>query len=128
VSGPTSDNTATDILNNVVSQFMSGGETAVEVYLTALDPALLANPIMQFLLDEGVSYLGQLLSIAGQRFGDCLIIDFQTGVEGANVLSTGTALAIAQASGDSAAVTAAVAAASAAWKSAIGFDGWGTPT
>ncbi len=128
MSAPTSDNQAADILNLVISALMSGGETAAEAAITALDPALLANPVSQWLLAQGVRYLAQIVSIAGQRFGDALIIDFQTGSEASNVLSAGTALAIAQATKDPQAIADAVKAASAAWKSAIGFDGWSTPS
>ncbi len=127
-AAPTTDNAALDFLNGVIGALMSSGEVAAEAYITASDPALFAIPIVAWIIDEGVVYLGQILSIAGQKFGDALIIDFQTGSEQASVLSTGTALAIAQASGNAAAIASAVASASNAWKSAINFDGWGTPT
>jgi hypothetical protein len=127
MSGPTTDNTGADFLNTVISAFMSGGQIAAEAAITALDPPLLANPIAQFLLAQGVGYLGSILSIAGQKFGDALVMDLQTGSEKSNVLTAATALAIAQASGNQTAIAAAVANADAAWKAVTNFDGWSTP-
>lgn len=115
-------------MNNVISAFMSGGEAAAEAYLTTLDPALLAFPPIAWLMDEAVGYLGQILSIAGQRFADQIVINIQTQGEESDVITAGTALAIANASGDQAAIAAAVTAASAAYKAAFGFDGWATPS
>jgi len=126
--GPTATNAAAGVLNDVISAIMSGGVVAAEAYLTALDPALMSIPIVQWLVDEGVGHLAQILTVAGERFGDSLIIDFQTGTEASDVLTTGTALALAQASGNETAIAAAVQAATDSWRSLIGYDGWATPS
>jgi hypothetical protein len=126
-TAPTTDNAPVDVINGIVSAFFTGGEVAAEAFLTALDPALLANPLGQWIIDEGVGYIGQILSIAGQKFIDGIVIDVQTNSEKSTVLSTATALAIANASGDKSAIADAVSNLSAAYKAVINMDGWGTP-
>jgi len=123
----TTDNQTADILNGVVSALMTGGEAAAELFVTGLAPEVFANPIAQWLLDEGIQYIGQILSIAGQKMVDQIVFAIQTGGETSNVLSTSTALAIAQASGDPNAIASAVTDASNAWKSIVSFDGFATP-
>jgi hypothetical protein len=123
----TVDNETADILNGVISALMTGGEAAAELFVTGLAPEVFGNPIMQWLLDEGIGYIGQILSIAGQKFVDSLVIDAQTNWEKSDVLNAGTTLALAIASKDQAAITSATAALSGAYKSIISFDGWSTP-
>lgn len=127
MSTPTTSNTAANIINDVISALMSGGEQAAEAYLTALDPAILSVPIIAWLMDEGVQWLGQILSIAAQKFADNVIIDIQTNAENSEVINASTALALAIGSGDQSAIQNAVSNASAAYKAAFGFDGWATP-
>jgi hypothetical protein len=128
MSTPTTDNQTADILNGVVSALMSGGEKAAEVFVTGLAPAFFGNPITQWLLDEGISYIGQILSIAGQKFVDSLVIDAQTNWEKSDVLDSGTALALALASKDPAAIQTATNNLSQAYKAVVNFDGWSTPS
>lgn len=128
MSTPTTDNQTADILNGVVSALMSGGEQAAELYVTGLAPEVFANPIMQWLLDEGIQYVGQILSIAGQKFVDSLVTDAQTNWEKSDVLDSGTALALALASKDPAAIQTATANLSAAYKAVVNFNGWATPS
>ncbi len=123
----TTDNQTADILNCVIQALLSGGEKAAEAYLTALDPVLLANPIMSWLMDVGVQYIGQILSIAGQKFVDQLVIDAQVNYEKSGVLDAGTALTLAMASKDQAAIDMAKANLSAAYQAIISFDGWSHP-
>jgi hypothetical protein len=120
-------NQAAEILNEVVSALMSGGEKAAEAYLTALDPGLLAIPVVAFIMDQGVHWLFQVISIAGQKFADKVVIDLQTNGERSDVITAGTALALAIGSNDPQAIKSAVDAASAAYKSAFNLDGWATP-
>ncbi len=127
MSGPSATNSTADVINGIISALMSGGEVAAEAYITALDPVLFTPPIMQWLLDRGVQYLGQILSIAGQKFADQVVFSIQTQGEQADVITATTALAIAQASNDTAAIAGAVSAASAAYKAAFRLDGWATP-
>lgn len=127
MGSPAADNTSANFLNTIISAFMSGGETAAETAITAADPELFGNPVMQFFLDEGVQWLGQIISIAGQKFVDNVVIDLQANGEESGVMVAGTALALANASGDTNAISKAVADASAAYKAAFNFDGIATP-
>lgn len=128
MSTPTTDNKAADILNGVISALMSGGEKAAEAYLTALDPTILTVPIIAWLMDEGVQWLGQVLSIAGQKFADNLVIDIQTNGEQSGVINACTELSLALASGNQTAIDKAKLDASSAYQAAFAFDGWSTPS
>ncbi len=86
---------------------MSGGEKAVEIYLTALAPEILGIPIVQFALDEIVQYVGQIISVAGQHFATQVVIDLQTRGEKSDVITTAVALQIALASGNQEAIDGA---------------------
>lgn len=120
---PTTDNKAAEILDGVISALMSGGEKAAEAYIIALDPAILATPFGTWLVDEGVSYVGQILSIAGQKFANEIVIDIQANGEQSSVITTATSLQYALASGDTAAITLATKNASDAWGGLIRWDG-----
>lgn len=126
MSSPTTTNSAADVLNGVISALMSGGVTAAETYLTGIAPEVMAIPILAWLADEGISYLAQVLTVAGEKFADQIVVNIQTNGEKADVLNTATALAIAIASKNASAISAATIAASAAYKSAFNFDGWAT--
>ena len=121
------DNAAADLLNRVISALMSGGVSAAEAELAVLAPGLQQVPVVGWLIDEGITYLAQVLSIATQKFADAVVIDIQTNGERSAVLTAVTELAFAQASGSTAAITHAIGDANAAWKAAINFDGWSTP-
>lgn len=126
-SSPTTENVAADILNGVISALMSGGEKAAEAYLTALDPAVLAIPIIAWIMDEGIKYLGQILSVAGQKFADEIVIDVETNGERSSVITTATALQFALASGNATDIALATQNASAAWGKLIHYDGSSQP-
>lgn len=128
LASPTTDNKALGVINGIISALISGGEKAAEAYIVALDPALLGIPIINWIIDEGVGYLATIVSVAGQKFADALVIDIQTKQEGSNVITATTALAIAQASNDQKAIDAAIKAASSAYKTAFNLDGWSTPS
>ena len=106
---------------------MKGGETAAEAYITSLDPAILAIPIVAWFVDQGVQYLGQILSIASQKFVDTVVIEIQTNAEKSSVITAATALQFALGSGNQAAITQASNNLSQAYASLIHFDGIATP-
>lgn len=122
------DNQTANLLNQVISALMSGGVTAAEAELEILAPGLQEAPILGWLVDEGITYLAQVLSIASQKFIDSMVIDIQTNSEKSAVLTAVTELALAQATGNTSAIKKAVGDANAAWKAVIRFDGFGTPT
>lgn len=128
MADPTTDNKALEIINGIISALMAGGEKAAEAYIVALDPALLGLPIINWIVDEGVQYLATILSVAGQKFADNLVINIQTEQEGNDVINATTALAIAQASNDAKAIAQAVVTAGQAYKAAFNLDGWANPS
>ncbi len=127
MSAPTVNNQAAGILNQVISILMSDGEKAAEVYLTALDPELLAIPIVQWIMDQGVQYLGSLLSVMSQKLITGIVIDIQTNGEKSVVIQAAVALQIALSSGDKSAIATATVAASDAYRAAINWDGSAQP-
>lgn len=127
MSGGTTANRATTFIEGVVSAFVTGGDTAAEAFITSLAPEFFAIPFFHWLMTEAVSYMGQFLRVAGEKFADNVAIDIQIKGESSDVITTSTALAIAEASNDPIAIAGAVKASAAAYKSAFNFDGWGNP-
>lgn len=123
-----SDNRAAEIINGVISAIMSGGETAAEVYLTALAPELFANPIAHWLLVRAIEYFGQMLSIAGQKFADNIVIDIQVHGETSDVITAGSALAFAIASKNQTSIDQAIANLGKAYQASFRLDGWSHPS
>lgn len=121
------ENKAADIVNEVVSAFMSGGEKAAELYLTSLAPEILGIPIVQWLLDEAVSYIGQIISVSGQKFADQIVIDIQTNGEKSSVLTAATELQYALASKDPEAISKATSNLTTSWGNLIRYDGSSQP-
>lgn len=124
---PTTNNVAAEVLDGVISALMSGGEKAAEAYLTTLAPEVLAIPIIAWIMDEGVHYIGQILSIAGQKFATQIVIDVQTRGEQSSVITTATALQFALSSGNASDIAIATQNASAAWANLIHYDGSAQP-
>lgn len=124
---PTANNQIAEFLDQFINALVTGGEVAAEAYITSLDPALLAVPIIKWFVDQGVQYLGKLLSVATQKVITGLVIDIQTNGEESAVLTSATALALAQGSGDPAAVQNAVNDAIKAWGELIHWDGSAQP-
>jgi len=127
MSSPTTVNKATVFIEGVISALMSGGELAAEAYITALEPEIFGIPFFHWLMTEAVSYMGQFLQVAGEKFADNVAVDIQTKGEESDVITAATALAIAEASNDPVAIAGAVKAAGAAYKAAFNLDGWGNP-
>lgn len=121
-------NVTLTVINGLITALMSGGIVAGETYLTSLDPALAAIPIVAWLEDEAIQYIANILTIAGEKFADQIAISIQTGAEGNNVINATTALALAQGTGNQSAIASAAAQASAAYQKAFGLDGWATPS
>lgn len=121
------NNQAAEIIDNVIAALMVGGEKAAEVYITALDPGLLAIPIIAWLLDEGIEYLGHIVSVIGQKNATAIVIDIQTSGEESEVVAAGTALVYANASGNKEAIQNAVNDATNAYKKLFTYDGSYTP-
>lgn len=117
------DNKAADIINDIIRAFASGGEAAAEAYITTLAPAVFGFPIMQFLLDQFVGYLGQFLSIASQNFADSIVIDIETHGEESSVINTAVALQYALGSGDKDAISLATKNLSTAYSNLFNFNG-----
>lgn len=127
MGAPTTDNKAAEIVNEVIRALMSGGVLAAETYLNTLAPGILQLPVVGFLLDEGLQYLAQALSVAGQEFATQIVIDIQTNGEASRVVTAGTALQIALASGDQSAIDGAAATLTAAYGDLIHWDGIARP-
>ena len=115
-------NTAAAIVGGFIEALMTGGETAAEVYLTAQVP-ILANPILQDILDWIVSDIGGALQTVLINNATALVINIQTSSEQLNVVSAATALQIAQNSGDQAAITEALTNAKAQYAKLFSWDG-----
>lgn len=124
---PTTSNEALVIVDAVISALMQGGEVAAEAYLTSLDPALLAVPIVAWLMDEGVKYLGSIISVVEQKFVNGIVIDIQVNGEKSAVITQAVALQIALSAGDPNAIKAQADKAAAAWGSIIHYDGSSAP-
>lgn len=124
---PTANNQIAQFLNELTNALMTGGVAAAEAYVQSLDPALLAIPIVAWFVDEGISYLGSILSVAAQKVITGLVIDIQTNGEESAVLTSATELALAQGSGDPNAVQNAINDAITAWGSLIHWDGTAPP-
>ncbi len=124
---PSADNKLADFFNKLIEAFEQGGVVAMEAYITSLDPAVLAIPIVAWFVDQGVSYIGQFISIITQKAVTGIVIDLQTNGEESTVLTTATALALAQGSGDQNAITDAKNKAISALGSLIHWDGSSQP-
>ncbi len=124
----TIENDALTITNGVIGAFFQGGEVAAEAYLTALDPSLLALPIVAWFLDEGVALLGKFLRVATEKFADSVVIDIQINGEKSKALNACTELALALGSGNTDAIAQASQDAKDAYKAVVHFDGFGNPS
>jgi ABC-type cobalt transport system substrate-binding protein len=102
---------------------MTGGESAAEAYVTALDPALLAEPFFAFVIDQGVSEVGSLLTGVFANMGITIVIDIQTNGEDSSVLQAATALQFANSSGNQNAINQSTQKLVQAWGSLIHWDG-----
>lgn len=124
--GPQTDNKVADFMNNLINAFLQGGETAAEAYVVGLDPAILALPIVELLIKDGLSWIGNYIDAYLARAATGIVIDIQTNGEKSDALNAATALQFAIASGDQAAIQAAADNAAAAYKKLINWDGSAT--
>ena len=101
---------------------MSGGEVAAEAFLTAEVPVL-AFPLFQGVLSWLVSDLGGALQTVLINNATGIVLTLQTNAEQSDIVAAATALKLAQASGDAAAIQGALTNAISAYKALINFDG-----
>ena len=123
MSDPTPVNSAADVVNGIIKAINSGGVTAAEAFVTALDPELLGNPIVAYFLDKGIEWLADLIQQIEIRDATAIVIDIQTNGEQSAVIQAGAALAFANASGDKNAIEKAKQNLIGAYGSLIHFDG-----
>lgn len=110
------------LLNGVVNAAVTGGDDAVEAYLTAQFP-ILANPILQDLMDALISWLGSFLSADLQNLVTALVIDVQTNGEKSAVYQAAQQVLAAQKAGDNDAISSSTQSLINAWGDLIHSDG-----
>lgn len=125
VSTPTTSNTLANIADGAIKAAISGGDVAVEAYLTA-QFTFLGNPILAFILDEGVTELGSILQQNIVNIVNNVVIDIQTNQENSSVLQAAQAFQKAQSSNDLQAQAAATAALVIAYGNLVHSDGVAT--
>lgn len=116
-------NTLADSVVGIINALIGGGEDAAELYLTSLDPILMADPFMKFLVDEGVDWLGGLIDNFLAKGAAAAVIDIQANGENSELVTATTALQFAEASGNQEAINAAVQTAANAYRKLINSDG-----
>ena len=121
-TAPPTTNVAAQIVGGFIQALMSGGEAAAEAYLTAQVPVL-ANPILQDILDWLVSDIGGALQTVLINNATGIVINIQTSSEQAGIVAAATALQIAQASGDPSAIATALNNAKSAYQSLLNWNG-----
>lgn len=120
---PATTNAVATFVNGLISAAMTGGEVAVEAYITALDPAILAIPIVQDLLDELVSSVGDAIYGNIAKIADAIVFDIQTNGEASTAAKAATTLANATQGGDQNAIAQATQGLINAYGSLIHSDG-----
>jgi len=120
------NNVGLTIINDLIQAIIAGGVVAGEAYIAALDPDLAAIPIVGWLEAQTVQYVADIIQVAGQKFADQIVISIQTGAENNAVINATTALALAQGTGNQAAIAQAAAQAAQAYQKAFALDGWAT--
>jgi hypothetical protein len=105
---PVITNKVATVLNKFLQILTTVGDDAAEAYLTSLDPAILGLPVIRDLLDLGVSDIGMAVYNFLAVLSTNLVIEIQTNGEESKVVSSGTALEFAEASGDATATKAAL--------------------
>lgn len=73
-------NPISSFINGVINAIVSGGEKALEAYITAQAP-IFTNPIFHDLLDDVVETVGSDISVAPKTLVDFLVTDFQSNHE-----------------------------------------------
>lgn len=122
MSDPQTTNQMATLLNGVVSAAVTGGDAAVEAYLTLQFPVL-ANPILGDLMDAFVSWAGSFLSTDLQNLVTALVIDVQTNGENSAVYQAAVQVVAAQKAGEKNAITTATQNLINSWSGLIHWDG-----
>lgn len=99
IAPPRTTNTLASILDGIIKTGMSGGDIAVEAYITAQIP-IFANPILQYFLDLGVESVGNVIYQNMANVVNKVVFQIQTDGENSAVLAASKAAQAAQASGD----------------------------
>jgi hypothetical protein len=125
-------NTVANFLNGLISALMAGGEKAALLYALSQAPSLFSIPIVGSIAKGLLSWLlgviGGAISQVVEKTTDAIVIDIQVRGEESAVMQAGTALQLASAGGDPAAIEKAKEQASNALVDLIHMDGWGTTT
>jgi hypothetical protein len=122
-STPSDTDKVATVFNTFLKAIATGGAQAGEVYVKSLDPALLTLPIISQLLDFGISEISNAIYGFIARSVTGLIIDIQTNGENSKVMSAGTALQLANASGNAQAIQLATTNMVQAWANEVFWDG-----
>lgn len=105
ISNQTSDE-MTALIDGIIKAAIDGGDVAIEAFITAQLP-FFANPILQYILDMGVSWIGGIVYDQLSTIAINLMIDFKTNGENSDVLKAAEVLQAAQASNNQGAIDAA---------------------
>lgn len=112
-----------DFFNGLIGALMTGGESAAEAYVLAMDPALLTIPPIKWLIDEGIHYIGGFITAFLARGATGLVIDIQTNGQNSSAVIAATALQYAIASGKQDAIKKATEEAAKAYGNLIHWGG-----
>ena len=115
-------NRAAQIVGGVIQAIMQGGEDAALAFLAAEVP-FFANPIARDLAAWMLGWIVDPLQTYLINNATGIVINIQGSAEQANILAAATALKIAQASGDQAAINEAVKNAKEAYQKLCNWDG-----
>lgn len=124
---PATENKLAAFFNRLIDAIFEGGEAAGIALINIEAPGLLAIPIVGWLLQQGISWLDGIASIASQKAATKIVIDIQTKGELSSVLVTATALQIALQSGDNEDQMLAIENATKAYANLIHWDGSAQP-
>lgn len=125
-SKPSTTNYWATLINSITNAALSGGEAAVELYITTQFP-ILANPILQDILDMIVKDIGNDLGTQANILVDYMIFDFQTNGENSKVYQSMASLQTALKTGDVNAIATATQNAKNSWAGLIHYDGSANP-
>ena len=115
-------NRAAQIVGGVIEAIMQGGEDAALAFLAA-EVRIFANPVGKALASWVFGYVAGPIETYLVNNATGIVINIQTSTEQTAVINAATALQLAQASGDPAAIEEAVKNAKAAYSKLFRWDG-----
>lgn len=104
---PVQANAFGDFVAGLIKAIMTGGATAAEAYITALDPEILALPLVQILLDDGIDALVGSITTGITNIATGVIVDIQVNGENSSAVTAAVALQYALAGKDPNAISTA---------------------